>query len=53
MNDTTADTMAITSLVSAAAHTASQWQPIISFIAGVVAILSGVLAIVYYIRKMK
>lgn len=49
--DSTADSLTAVSGLSAVAHLATQWQPIISFIAGCVAILSGCVAIWYYLKK--
>lgn len=49
--DSTADSFTAVSGISAVAQLATQWQPIISFIAGCVAILSGCVAIWYYLKK--
>lgn len=49
--DSTADALTTVSGVSAIAHVVTQWQPIISFVAGCVAILSGCVAIWYYLKK--
>ena len=52
LNDTAADSLAAVSGISAIAHFATEIQPIISASAGIVAIISGVLASVYYIVKI-
>lgn len=49
--DSTADSLTAVSGVSAIAHVVTQWQPIISFVAGLVAIFSGCVAIWYYLKK--
>jgi hypothetical protein len=49
--DSTADSLTAVSGLSAVAHLATQWQPIISFLAGCVAILSGCVAIWYYLKQ--
>lgn len=51
--DTVATISASTSVVSALASKATEFQPIISALSGLIAIITGVLAIVYYIKKMK
>jgi lysozyme family protein len=51
LNDTTADTLTAISSVSALAHMATSLQPLISALAGIVAILSGAAAFWYYIKK--
>jgi hypothetical protein len=51
-NDSAADSLAAVSGVSAVAHFATEIQPIISASAGIVAIVSGLLASVYYIVKI-
>lgn len=52
-NDTAADTLAATSLISWLAHLSTTLQPIISAFAGLVAIVSGLFAIRYYYLKSK
>jgi hypothetical protein len=52
LNDTAADSLAAISGISAIAHFATEIQPIISACAGLVAILSGTLAAIYYILKI-
>ena len=50
-NDTAADSSSIISVVSAVASISITAQPIISALAGIVAIISGLFAIRYYIKK--
>jgi len=52
-NDTSADAMATTSIISFLAHMSTTLQPIISAFAGLVAIVSGLFAIRYYYLKSK
>jgi hypothetical protein len=51
-NDSAADSLAAVSGISAVAHFATEIQPIISASAGIVAIVSGLLASIYYIVKI-
>lgn len=51
-NDSAADSLAAVSGVSAVAHFATEIQPIISASAGIVAIVSGILAGIYHIIKI-
>jgi hypothetical protein len=53
MSDNFADSLTTVSSISAIAHFAIQVQPIISAVAGVVAIVSGTLAAIYYIKKLQ
>jgi hypothetical protein len=53
MNDTIADVLLTTSVVSSIAHYSSLMQPIVSLLAGLIAIVSGVFAIRYYYLKSK
>jgi hypothetical protein len=48
--DTVANTLATVSGVAAVASFATSWQPIISLIVGLIGIVSGVLASIYYIK---
>lgn len=48
--DTAANTLATVSGVAAVASFATAWQPIISMLVGIIGIVSGVLASVYYIK---
>ena len=52
LNDTAADSLAAVSGISAIAHFATEIQPLISASAGIVAIISGLLASIYYIIKI-
>lgn len=51
-NDTAADSLAAVSGISAIAHFATEIQPLISASAGIVAIISGLLASIYYVIKI-
>lgn len=51
LNDSTADVLTAVSSISAIAHMATTYQPIISALAGIIAILSGAAAFWYYIKK--
>jgi hypothetical protein len=53
LNDTSADAMATTSIISFLATLSTQMQPIITAIAGLIAIVSGLFAIRYYYLKSK
>lgn len=53
INDTFAFVTASTSVVSAIASKATELQPIISALSGLIAIITGVFAIWYYIKKIK
>lgn len=48
--DTAANTLATISGVSAVATFATSWQPIISMVVGLIGIVSGILASIYYIK---
>jgi hypothetical protein len=52
-SDTTADTFATASVVSTIASFSTEVQPIISLMAGLVAVFSGLFAIRYYYIKSK
>jgi hypothetical protein len=47
------DTLTATTLVSGIAHFATLYQPIVSFLCGVVGIISGIMAIRHYYLKSK
>ena len=53
VNDTIAFATASTSVVSAIAAKATEFQPIISALSGLIAIITGIFAIWYYIKKIK
>ena len=53
MNDNIADLLLTTSLLGTIAHYSSLMQPIVSLLAGLIAIISGVYAIRYYYLKSK
>jgi hypothetical protein len=48
----TATGLATASMISAATHYATLYQPIISALAGSIAILSGIAGFIYYIIKI-
>ena len=52
LQDTIATAAASTSIVSAAAAKATELQPIISATSGMIAIITGVFAIWYYVKKI-
>ena len=52
INDGLAAVAASTSVVSAVASKATELQPIISAISGMIAIITGLLAIWYYIKRI-
>ena len=53
LNDTTADGLATTSIISFLATLSTQMQPIIAAVAGLIGIVSGIFAIRYYYLKSK
>jgi lysozyme family protein len=53
LNDTSADGLATTSIISFLATLSTQMQPIITALAGLIAIISGLFAIRYYYLKTK
>lgn len=52
-NDTTAEAIMTATMISAATHYATLLQPLVSFTAGLIAIISGIFAIRYYYLKSK
>jgi hypothetical protein len=52
IQDTIAAATASTSVMSAVAARATELQPIISAFSGLVAIVTGIFAILYYIKKL-
>ena len=48
--DTAANTLATLTGVAAVTSFATAWQPIISMVVGLIGILSGILACVYYVK---
>ena len=48
--DSAANTLATISGISAVATFATAWQPIISMIVGLIGIVSGILASIYYVK---
>jgi membrane associated rhomboid family serine protease len=53
INDTTADTLTTTSFIGAVASIANQWNPIISALGGLIAIITGLLGAIYYYKKLR
>jgi hypothetical protein len=53
LNDTSADGLATTSIISFIATLSTELQPIITACAGLIAIVSGIFAIRYYYIKSK
>ncbi len=53
LSDSTADALFTTSVVSTIAHFSTQLQPIVSLLAGLIAIASGLFAIRYYYIKAR
>lgn len=52
MQDSIAAIGASTSVVTAVAAKATEFQPIISAVSGLIAIITGLFAIAYYVRRM-
>jgi len=52
VQDTIAGVGAYTSIVSAIAAKATEFQPIISAVSGLIAIITGFFAIAYYMKKI-
>ena len=52
LQDSIAAAGASTSVVTAVAAKATEFQPIISAMSGLIAIITGLFAIAYYVRKM-
>lgn len=52
LQDTIAAAGASTSVVTAIAAKATEFQPIISAMSGVIAIITGLFAILYYMKKI-
>lgn len=52
-SDTAADSSTIISVVSAVASVSTEAQPIISALAGIIAIISGTLAAIHYFKQIR
>ena len=52
-NDLIGDSLTATSVITTIVHYATELQPLVSFTAGLVAIISGIMAIRYYWVKTK
>jgi hypothetical protein len=53
LTDTTANALTTTSFVGAFSSLATTWNPIISAIGGIIAIVTGLLGAIYYIKKLR
>jgi hypothetical protein len=51
--DSTADGLTIISGSSAIISIATAWQPVVAFTVGIIGCISGVMAIIYYYKKIK
>jgi uncharacterized membrane protein YkgB len=52
LTDSTANLLATTSFVSWLSAISTLWNPIISMIGGLIAIITGLLGLAYYIKKL-
>jgi flagellar biogenesis protein FliO len=52
LTDSTANVLATTSFVSWLSAISTLWNPIISMIGGLIAIITGLLGLAYYIKKL-
>ena len=53
LTDTTANALATTSFVSWLSAISTLWNPIISMIGGLIAIITGLVGLRYYIKKLQ
>jgi hypothetical protein len=53
ITDTTANALTTTSFVGAFSSIATTWNPIISAVGGLIAIVTGLLGAIYYIKKLR
>jgi hypothetical protein len=53
LTDTTANALATTSFVSWLSAISTLWNPIISMIGGIIAIITGLLGFIYYLKKIR
>jgi len=51
--DSTADGLTIFTGASAVVSIATTWQPVVAFVVGVIGCVSGIMAIIYYYKKIK
>jgi membrane associated rhomboid family serine protease len=51
-NDTTANTLAVISGSSAVISFVTAWQPLLAFGVAIIGCISGVMAIIYYYKKI-
>jgi flagellar biogenesis protein FliO len=53
LTDSTANLLATTSFISWLSAISTLWNPIISMIGGLIAIITGLLGLVYYLKKLR
>jgi uncharacterized membrane protein YkgB len=53
ITDSTANLLATTSFVSWLSAISTLWNPIISMIGGLIAIITGLVGLVYYLKKLR
>jgi len=53
LTDTSANLLATTSVVSWLSAISTLWNPIISAIGGLIAIITGLLGLIYYAKKLR
>ena len=53
LTDTSANLLATTSFVSWLSAISTLWNPIISMVGGLIAIVTGLLGLIYYLEKLK
>lgn len=51
--DSTADGLTIMSGASALISIATAWQPVVAVVVGLIGCVSGIMAIIYYYKKIK
>lgn len=51
--DSTADGLTIVTGASALISIATAWQPVVAVVVGLIGCISGVMAIIYYYKKIK
>jgi flagellar biogenesis protein FliO len=53
LTDSTANVLATTSFVSWLSAISTLWNPIISMIGGLIAIITGLVGLIYYLKKLR
>jgi flagellar biogenesis protein FliO len=53
LTDSTANLLATTSFVSWLSAISTLWNPIISMIGGLIAIITGLVGLIYYLKKLR